>query len=387
LFFEFRVEEKIAVGMLSPSELGNVQKAEKALKIAYVATQESQRDSASMVDAVRIVAGVLAMPQTDSFHTVLRSGFFSRTPILLTDAVLLTGFFFPSIRRHALASNIRDHVNKLVRSPSSASLGRPWRWSGSRKPHSPRIKRRRSPRSSTNALLASIPEGSKIVVSGRQNDKPFTEEGVLVKDKDGSYLLRRQRGIFVAFFGPNVTYDNITAKREQSVPPARRAQLIERQLEEEAEGDAVVRHRKPPQQRAPRYTDLDSDDDAHRPPPPLPPSTPPPTQTTALTEEGMMRIMRVMLAAQAPLRSTDALPPPPPPPPVSMFEDEDTRMARLFRAVGQGMQGEVKASWTLVPDALEIASQVDDSLRVFSVLCARRPSAWRMHKTAFSSTL
>jgi hypothetical protein len=208
-----------------------------------------------------------------------------------------------------------------------------------------------------------------------------------VKDKDGSYLLRRQRGIFVAFFGPNVTYDNITAKREQSVPPARRAQLIERQLEEEAEGDAVVRHRKPPQQRAPRYTDLDSDDDAHRPPPPLPPSTPPPTQTTALTEEGMMRIMRVMLAAQAPLRSTDALPPPPPPPPVSMFEDEDTRMARLFRAVGQGMQGEVKASWTLVPDALEIASQVDDSLRVFSVLCARRPSAWRMHKTAFSSTL
>jgi hypothetical protein len=113
---KFRVDEKVAVGMLSPSELGNVQKAEKALKIAYVATQESQRDSASMVDAVRIVAGVLAMPQTDSFHTVLRSGFFSRTPILLTDAVLLTAFFFPSIRRHALASNIRDHVNKLVRS-------------------------------------------------------------------------------------------------------------------------------------------------------------------------------------------------------------------------------------------------------------------------------
>jgi hypothetical protein len=44
-----------------------------------------------------------------------------------------------------------------------------------------------------------------------------------VKDKDGSYLLRRQRGIFVAFFGPNTTYDSIMAKREQSVPPARRA--------------------------------------------------------------------------------------------------------------------------------------------------------------------
>jgi hypothetical protein len=80
-----------------------------------------------------------------------------------------------------------------------------------------------------------------------------------------------------------------------------------------------------------------------------------------------MRIMRVMLAAQTPRRSTDALPPPPPPA-VSMLDDEDTRMARLFRAVGQGMQGEVKASWTLVPDALEIASQVDDNLRVFSVI-------------------
>jgi hypothetical protein len=106
-----------------------------------------------------------------------------------------------------------------------------------------------------NALLLSIPEGSKIVVSGRQSDKPFTEEGVLVKGKDGSYLLRRQRGIFVAFFGPNITYDSITAKREQSVPPARRAQIIERQLEEEAEGDTVVRHRKPPQQRTSRYAD------------------------------------------------------------------------------------------------------------------------------------
>jgi hypothetical protein len=217
-----------------------------------------------------------------------------------------------------------------------------------------------------SALLASIPEGSKIVVSGHQNDKPFTEEGVLVKDKDGSYLLRRQRGIFVAFFGPNITYDSITAKREQSVPPARRAQIIERQLEEEAEGDTLLRHRKPPQQRTTRYVDLDSEDDVHRPPAPPPQSTPPPTQT-ALTEEGMMRIMRVMLAAQTPLRSTDALPPPPPPA-VSMLDDEDTRMARLFRAVGQGMQGEVKASWTLVPDALEIASQVDDNLRVFSVI-------------------
>jgi hypothetical protein len=91
-----------------------------------------------------------------------------------------------------------------------------------------------------SALLASIPEGSKIVVSGHQNNKPFTEEGVLVKDEDGSYLLRRQRGIFVAFFGPNITYDSITAKREQSVPPARRAQIIERQLEEEAEGDTLL---------------------------------------------------------------------------------------------------------------------------------------------------
>jgi hypothetical protein len=101
-------------------------------------------------------------------------------------------------------------------------------------------------------LLASIPEGSKIVVSGRQSDKPFTEEGVLVKDKDGSYLLRRQRGIFVAFFGPNITYDCIMAKREQSVPSARHAHIIERQLEEEAEGDTVVQHRKPPQQRTSR---------------------------------------------------------------------------------------------------------------------------------------
>jgi hypothetical protein len=45
--------------------------------------------------------------------------------------------------------------------------------------------------------------------------------------------------------------------------------------------------------------DLDSEDDVHRPPAPPPQSTPPPTQT-ALTEEGMMRIMRVMLAAQTP---------------------------------------------------------------------------------------
>jgi hypothetical protein len=53
--------------------------------------------------------------------------------------------------------------------------------------------------------------------------------------------------------------------------------------------------------------------------------------------------------------------------PLAALDKEDANMARIFRAVGQGIHGEIKSTWK-ISEGLGVMSHVDEFLMVFSII-------------------
>jgi hypothetical protein len=86
------------------------------------------------------------------------------------------------------------------------------------------------------------------------------------------------------------------------------------------------------------------DDDVFEVPAP-PPPPPPPTQP--VPEEALIRAVRAVLSQQPSIVAQHPATPAPTLSPLAALDKEDANMARIFRAVGQGIHGEIKSTWTI----------------------------------------
>jgi hypothetical protein len=84
-------------------------------------------------------------------------------------------------------------------------------------------------------------------------------------------------------------------------------------------------------------------------------------------EEALIRAVRAVLSQQPAIVAQHPATPAPTLSPLAALDKEDANMARIFRAVGQGIHGEIKSTWT-ISEGLDVMSHVDELLMVFSII-------------------
>lgn len=108
--------DKYIVGGVDNDDFQAMLPASRALKPFFVATQHVQGNGATMVTASSVVYSLLHLEARDTYARFLSAATKKRIDFLVTDAVLVTTFFHPGVKRANIAKAVKERVFAVVRS-------------------------------------------------------------------------------------------------------------------------------------------------------------------------------------------------------------------------------------------------------------------------------